>query len=40
MYSLAETKEHYFKTKNEQKAYEKKTYSGIALRGVTADVIG
>lgn len=40
MYCLAEIKEHYSKTKEEQKAYEKKNYSGIALCGVAADVIG
>jgi hypothetical protein len=40
MYCLAEIKEHYSKTKEEQKAYEKKNYSGIALCGVTADVVG
>lgn len=39
MYCLTEIKEHYFKTKEEQNTYEKKNYSGIALCGVTADII-
>ena len=39
MYSLAEINEHYLKIKKEQKAYEKKNYSGIALCGVTANVV-
>lgn len=40
MYSLVETKEHYFKTKEEQNAYEKKNYIGIALCCVVADTVG
>ncbi len=40
MYSLAEIKEHYFKTKDVQNIYEKKNYSGIAVRCITADIIG
>lgn len=39
MYGFAEIKEHYFKRKEEQKAYEKKNYSGIALCCVTANVV-
>ena len=39
MYSLAEINEHYLKIKKEQQAYEKKNYSGIALCGVTANVV-
>ena len=39
MYYLAGIKEHYFKTKEEQNAYEKKNNIGIALRGVTANVV-
>ena len=40
MYGLAEIKEHYFKIKEKKNSYEKKNYSGIALRGVAADVVG
>ena len=39
MYSLAEIKEHYSKTKEVQNAYEKKTYGGIAMCGITADAV-
>ena len=39
MYSLTEIKEHYLKIKKEQQAYEKKINSGIALCGVTANVV-
>ena len=40
MHSLTEIKEHYFKTKEEHNAYEKKNYSGIALCCITADTVG
>lgn len=39
MYSLAEIKEQYLKTKEEKNAYEKKNYSGIAVRDVVFCVI-
>lgn len=40
MYCFAEIKEHNSKTKEEQNAYEKKIYSGIAVRGITAANVG
>lgn len=39
MYCLAEIKEHYSKTKEEQNAYEKKNNIGIAVRCITANVV-
>lgn len=39
MYSLAEIEEHCFKIKKEQNVYEKEDYIGIALCGITADIV-
>lgn len=39
MDSLAEIKEHYFKIKEKKNSYEKENNIGIALRGVTANLV-